>query len=133
MRTPSLPTSFPAPQCSRSTRRSQYVTNVINNGTSDYADAYMEINYVKVYSSQNETFVASLSGTSTVLMSATASATPTASGSGSSATGTGSTGSSGSSGSDGSSGSSGESGVTARVYLAFAAGTVLSAFTWLLI
>ena len=53
-----------------------------------------------------------------------------ASGSGSSATGTGST---GSSGSDGSTGSSGESGVTARVYLAFAAGTVLSAFTWLLI
>ena len=106
---------------------SQYVDNVINNGT-NYADAFMEINYVKVFSANNETFVASLAGTSTVLMSATGSATPTATGTGSSATTTG-----GSTGSSGSSDSSGNGATSPHTFLAFAAGTVLSAFTWLLI
>ena len=76
---------------------------MINNGTK-YTDAYMEINYVKVFSTKNETFVASFSGTSTVLESATAAPTAAASGSGASAAATtsGSTGSTGSSDGSGS-------------------------------
>ena len=112
----------------------QYVDNVINNGTK-YDDAWMEINYVKVFSSSNETFTAELSGTSTVLMTATA--TPTATGSAGSSptgsTGTGSTGTSstgnGTTNTDGGSGALGL-GVNSRVYLAVAAGTVLSGLTW---
>ncbi|KAI0645466.1 concanavalin A-like lectin/glucanase domain-containing protein [Trametes meyenii] len=48
-----------------------YVDNVINNGT-NYADAYFEINYIKAFSTDSSTLVASISGGSTVLATATA-------------------------------------------------------------
>ncbi|KAM5533509.1 hypothetical protein V8D89_012846 [Ganoderma adspersum] len=64
-----------------------YLENVINNGTSQYADAYFEINYVKAYS-LGDALDPTTSGTSVVLSSVA----PTATSSGNGASGTGTNG-----------------------------------------
>lgn len=46
--------------------------NVINNGT-NYADAFFEISYIKAFSTDSSTLVASVVGGSTILATATAS------------------------------------------------------------
>ncbi|KAL1942511.1 hypothetical protein VTO73DRAFT_6113 [Trametes versicolor] len=48
-----------------------YVDNVINNGT-NYADAFFEISYIKAFSTDSSTLVASVVGGSTILATATA-------------------------------------------------------------
>ncbi|KAI0633311.1 concanavalin A-like lectin/glucanase domain-containing protein [Trametes polyzona] len=48
-----------------------YVNNVINNGT-NYADAFFEISYIKAFSTDSSTLIASVSGGSTILATATA-------------------------------------------------------------
>ncbi|KAI9066573.1 hypothetical protein FKP32DRAFT_355906 [Trametes sanguinea] len=48
-----------------------YVDNVINNGTA-YSDAYFEISSIKAYSTDSSVLVASVSGGSTILATATA-------------------------------------------------------------
>ncbi|KAI0365645.1 hypothetical protein BV20DRAFT_723497 [Pilatotrama ljubarskyi] len=48
-----------------------YVDNVINNGT-NYADAYFEISSIKAFSTDSSTLIATVSGGSTILASATA-------------------------------------------------------------
>ncbi|TBU38093.1 concanavalin A-like lectin/glucanase domain-containing protein [Dichomitus squalens] len=59
-----------------------YLENVINNGTSQYADAYFEINYVKAYS-LGDALDPTVSGTSVILSSISPTATSTSSANGS--------------------------------------------------
>ncbi|KAI1796360.1 concanavalin A-like lectin/glucanase domain-containing protein [Ganoderma leucocontextum] len=98
-----------------------YLENVINSG--DYSSAYFEISYVKAFTSAADTFVASVSGGSTVLESATATGTAATSTSSGNSNGT----------STGSGSGNGAVEVAPRVYIAVAAGSLLSLFTWALI
>lgn len=59
-----------------------YMTNVINNGTSDYANAYFEISYVKVFTSNGQTASAPVNPPSCAIAS-----TPSSSGAAGSPTG----------------------------------------------
>ena len=103
-----------------------YLDNVINNGT-NYNDAYFDISYVKVFSLTDGVLLPSVSGGSTVLVSATATdATAEPSGTSGSSGG----GNSGSSGSGGGNGA--ESGV-AKAYVALVGATFLAAFSWTLL
>ena len=52
----------------------QYINNVINNGTSDYANAYFEINYVKAFSLGQAIDPTETTSSTTTSTSATASA-----------------------------------------------------------
>lgn len=104
-----------------------YLENVINSG--NYSSAYFEISYVKAFTSAADTFVPTVSGGSTVLVSATATGTA--------ATGS-STGSASSSGksngtSTGSGSGNGAVEITPRVYVAVVVGSLLSLFTWAMI
>ena len=64
----------------------QYLDNVINNGTSDYANAYFEINYVKVFS-LGQPIDPSSSGSSSTIAATSSASTATASGASASDTG----------------------------------------------
>ncbi len=105
----------------------QYLENVINSG--DYSSAYFEISYVKAFTSASDTFVPTVSGGSTVLVSATSTGTAATGSS------TGSTSSSGNSNSTstGSGSGNGAAEVASRVYVAVLAGSLLSLFTWAMI
>ncbi|KAI1787368.1 concanavalin A-like lectin/glucanase domain-containing protein [Ganoderma leucocontextum] len=96
-----------------------YVDNVINNGT-NYADAYFDINYVKVFSLTAGVLVPSVSGGSTVLVTQTGSA---ASASGSSSA----------TGAAGSQGGGNAAAVGASSYVAVVGATVLAAVSWMLL
>ncbi|KAI0354274.1 hypothetical protein OH77DRAFT_1426345 [Trametes cingulata] len=98
-----------------------YIDNVINNGTSDYANAFFEIQYVKVFST-SAALAPSVSGGSTVLASDTASAT--------------SPGSTGGSGSDTKqNGALGDEGAltSVRAALAMWGATICAGFIWALL
>ncbi len=97
-----------------------YINNVINNGT-NYADAYFDINSVKVFSLTAGVLVPSVSGGSTVLVTQTGSATA-ASGS-SSATGA----------AGNEIGGNGSAAVGAGSYVAVVGATVLAAVSWMLL
>ncbi|KAM5531858.1 hypothetical protein V8D89_014488 [Ganoderma adspersum] len=102
-----------------------YVDNVINAG--NYSSAYFEISYVKAFTSAADTFVPTVSGGSTVLVSATSSGTAATAGS------TSSSGNSNGTTSTGSGSGNGAVEVAPRVYVAVFAGSVLSLFTWAMI
>ncbi|KAH9886712.1 concanavalin A-like lectin/glucanase domain-containing protein [Cubamyces lactineus] len=99
-----------------------YLENVINSGA-NYADAYFEISYIKVYSNSSA-LVASASGATTVLVSETASPTAGSSGSGNGSTGSGS-------GTSGTNGGLSVAQTGARAYVALVGATALAAFSWL--
>ncbi|KAH9940488.1 concanavalin A-like lectin/glucanase domain-containing protein [Epithele typhae] len=108
-----------------------YINSVINEGKA-YNDAWLEMNYVKVFATSDDTFTASLSGTSTVLLSANAGPTSSSASSASSAATT-TKGSNSTNSSPNTGGGSGAAAASPRMYLAFAAGTALSVFTWMLL
>ncbi|KAI0772345.1 concanavalin A-like lectin/glucanase domain-containing protein [Trametes elegans] len=93
-----------------------YIDNVINNGT-NYANAYFEISSIKAFSNSTP-LVATVSGGSTVFVSATA----TSSG----ASGTSSSGS----GSGSNAGATAVARTAVQAYLALAGATVLAAVSW---
>ncbi|KAI0651158.1 concanavalin A-like lectin/glucanase domain-containing protein [Trametes meyenii] len=102
-----------------------YIDNVINNGT-NYADAFFEINYVKVFSSSPPLAAAGVSGTSTILVTDTATAVSpsgTGTGSGSDASGSGSGNKNGGEG----------AGVSLRAGLAMWGATLCAGFIWVLL
>ncbi|PIL34113.1 hypothetical protein GSI_03824 [Ganoderma sinense ZZ0214-1] len=101
-----------------------YLDNVINQG--NYSSAYFEISYVKAFTSAADTFVPTISGASTVLVSATASGTAASS---SSTSGSGKSNST----STGSGSGNGAVEVAPGVYVAVLAGSLLSLFTWAMI
>lgn len=105
----------------------QYLENVINSG--NYSSAYFEISYVKAFTSAADTFVPTVSGGSTVLVSATATGTATTGGSTGSTSGSGKSNST----STGSGSGNGAVEVAPRVYVAAVAGSLFSLFTWALI
>ncbi len=98
---------------------SQYLDNVINNGT-NYADAFFEIGYLKAFSSE-PLLAATISGTSTGLVTATADAS-SPSGTAGSSTGNGTT--------TGTNGAGNGAFPNARTHVAVVAATMVSAFTW---
>ncbi|KAI0673170.1 concanavalin A-like lectin/glucanase domain-containing protein [Trametes maxima] len=104
-----------------------YINNVINTNGTNYADAYFEISSIKVFTTGNTVLTPTVSGGSTVLTSATATADPS-SGSGSSGSGSESSGSSGS-------GSSSNNGAMPgfAAYAATMGATALAAFSWMLL
>ncbi|THG93564.1 hypothetical protein EW026_g7702 [Hermanssonia centrifuga] len=65
-----------------------YLDNVINNGTSQYADAYFELNYIRAFS-VNSTAVVGSDGTPVTSTAGGSPGSPTSSGSGSSPSGSG--------------------------------------------
>ncbi|KAI0331370.1 hypothetical protein GY45DRAFT_1322414 [Cubamyces sp. BRFM 1775] len=103
-----------------------YIDNVINTNGTNYQDAYFEISSVKVFTVNSTVLTPSVSGSSTVLSSATASA-----GSGSSSD----SGSNGSNNGTGSGDGSSDSGAAPRVaaYAAMVGATALAAFSWMLL
>ena len=103
----------------------QYLENVINSG--NYSSAYFEISYVKAFTTASDTFVPTVSGGSTVLVSATSSGTAATAGS------TSSSGKSNGTTSTGSGSGNGAVEVAPRVYVAVLAGSLLSLFTWAMI
>ncbi|KAI0659613.1 concanavalin A-like lectin/glucanase domain-containing protein [Cubamyces menziesii] len=118
---------------SNSTFNTCYVDNVINNGTSDYANAFFEIQYVKVFSNSTPFVADGVSGASTILVSDTATGTAPA------GTGTGAGGAPASTGTGGSGTSKtnaaedrvGVAGV--RAGLAMWAVTLCAGFVWALL
>ncbi|TBU31749.1 concanavalin A-like lectin/glucanase domain-containing protein [Dichomitus squalens] len=106
-----------------------YLENVINNG--NYSSAYFEISYIKAFSSQADTFVATVSGSSTGLVSQTA--TGTAATGGSTGSPTSGSNSNGNSTSTGSGSGNGAAETAPRVYLAIATCVLFSFFNWAMI
>ncbi|KAI9058735.1 glycoside hydrolase family 16 protein [Trametes sanguinea] len=103
-----------------------YIDNVINTNGSNYANAYFEISSIKVFTVNGTVLTPTVSGSSTVLSSATASV----SANGSSSDGK----SNGTSGSGSGSGSSGNGAMPgAAAYLAMLGATALAAFSWTLL
>ncbi|CDO77470.1 Glycoside Hydrolase Family 16 protein [Trametes cinnabarina] len=100
-----------------------YLNNVINTNGSNYADAYFEISSIKVFTVNSTVLTPTVSGSSTVLSSATASASPNGNSS--------STSSNGTSGSGSGSGNGALPGAAA--YMATLRVTALAAFSWMLL
>ncbi len=102
-----------------------YLDNVINNGTK-YNDAYFELSYVKVFSVDDTVLLPTVSGGTTVLVTATATDAT--------AEPSGTNGSSGSSGGDsGSGGSNGADSSVAKACAVLVGGIILAAVSWTLL
>ncbi|KAI0743871.1 concanavalin A-like lectin/glucanase domain-containing protein [Daedaleopsis nitida] len=101
-----------------------YLDNVINDGSSKYADAYFEIGYIKAFSTQSLILTPTVSGGTTVLQTATSDAS-TPSGSAGTATGNGT--------STGSNGDNNGASAAPRTYVALVTATIFSALTWIML
>ncbi|RPD77276.1 hypothetical protein L226DRAFT_459589 [Lentinus tigrinus ALCF2SS1-7] len=101
-----------------------YLNNVINTPV-NYTNAYFEISYVKVFSTNEDVLIPSISGSSTVLVTDTATSTATGTSGSSTSTSTSGSGSSG--------GSNGAAMTGARAYAALGGATLVAAFSWILL